>query len=250
MPALELSQVTPQVLCVRRPRYLSASYIVHDESGVVLVDAGMQADGSDMRRGLESLGLRVEDVRAILLTHWHNDHSSGAEALRAASGARVYHHALEAPNFRRAAVGPWRAWAAERVPEHGPFAALKALVGQSPPRALASAELVTGGELVEGRFEVLHAPGHTAGHLAFHYRRGRVLFAGDALAVCRGRLWFLSRFLTEDLARARDSMRRLLELDVQAVCPGHRGPLTERVAEQRASLRAELDAGRRWPWIA
>ncbi len=250
MSGLELTHVTPQVLCVRRPRYLSASYIVHDEAGIVLVDAGMQADGSDMLRGLESLGLRASDVRAILLTHWHNDHSSGAEALRAASGARVYHHALEAPNFLRAAVGPWRAWAAERVPEHGPFAALKAVVGQSPPRALAAAELVHGGETLEQRFEVLHTPGHTAGHLSFHYRPGRVLFAGDALAVCRGRLWFLSRFLTEDRAQARESMLRVLELDVQAVCPGHRGPLTERVAEHRASLRAELEAGRRWPWIA
>ncbi len=248
MSGLELTHVTPQVLCVRRPRYLSASYIVHDEAGIVLVDAGMQADGSDMLRGLRSAGLRASDVRAILLTHWHNGHSSGAEARRlercACTTTRWRRRTSSARPSVPGAPGPGR------VPEHGPFAALKAVVGQSPPRALAAAELVHGGETLEQRFEVLHTPGHTAGHLSFHYRPGRVLFAGDALAVCRGRLWFLSRFLTEDRAQARESMLRVLELDVQAVCPGHRGPLTERVAEHRASLRAELEAGRRWPWIA
>lgn len=90
MSSLQLIQVDDGVLCVRRPRYLSASYIVHDEEGVVLVDAGMEADGSDMIAGLRSLGLGVDRVRSILLTHWHNDHSSGAEALRSASGATLY----------------------------------------------------------------------------------------------------------------------------------------------------------------
>ena len=103
MARLELIPVSGAVLCVRRPRYLSASYIVHDRDGIVLVDAGMEANGADMIEGLGSIGARVDDISAILLTHWHNDHSSGAEALRRASGARVYYHALEAPNFRRTA---------------------------------------------------------------------------------------------------------------------------------------------------
>jgi glyoxylase-like metal-dependent hydrolase (beta-lactamase superfamily II) len=250
VPRLELLSVTPQVLCVCRARYLSASYIVHDEQGVVLVDAGMEADGSDMLRGLEALGARSADIRAILLTHWHNDHSSGAEALREASGARVYHHALEAPNFERSAVGPLRRRFADLLPEHGPLSALKALVGQSPPRAIRGATRLSGGETIEGRFQVLHTPGHSAGHVSFLYLPGRVLFAGDALAVCGERLWFLSRFLTEDRPRARASMRAVASIDAAAICPGHRGPLNERVAERRRELLAVLDSGRPWPWIS
>lgn len=250
MPRLELLSVTPQVLCVRRTRYLSASYIVHDEKGVVLVDAGMEADGSDMLRGLEQIGADARDIRAILLSHWHNDHSSGAEALRELSGARVYYHRLEAPNFERSAVSPLRRRVADLLPEHGPLSAFKALVGQSPPRAIRGATRLAGGETIEGRFQVLHTPGHSAGHVSYYYAPGRVLFAGDALAVCRGRLWFLSRFLTEDRERARESMRAVAAIEAEAICPGHRGPMNERVAEQRRKLLAELDAGRAWPWIS
>ncbi len=56
MTRLALFDVTPQVLCVARPRLLSNSYIVHDREGVVLVDAGMEPDGADMLAGLRRLG--------------------------------------------------------------------------------------------------------------------------------------------------------------------------------------------------
>jgi glyoxylase-like metal-dependent hydrolase (beta-lactamase superfamily II) len=250
MAGLELIEVTPHVLCVRRPRYLSDSYIVHDAQGVVLIDAGMEADGRDMRAGLERIGAEVSDVRAILLTHWHNDHSSGAEALRAASGATAYHHRLEQPNFRRTAVRGVRAALSDWLPDHGAPAALKAVVGQSPPRALGEAVLVEGGERIEGRFLAVHTPGHTAGHLSFVHEPDGVLFAGDALAFCRGRLWFMSRFLTEDRAAARRSMRGLLDLPWQHLCPGHRGPLAHVSAVQRRALAEHLDAGRPWPLLS
>lgn len=250
MPRLELIPVSAAVLCVRRPRYLSASYIVHDRDGVVLVDAGMEADGSDMIEGLRSIGAGVADIDAILLTHWHNDHSSGAEALRRASGARVHYHALEAPNFRREAVSGGRMRLADRLPESGPASALKAVLGQSPPRAIGAAIELRGGELVEGRFRAIHTPGHSAGHTSFVYEPGRVLFAGDAIALCFGRLWFMSRFLTEDLATARASMAAVASLDVDAVCPGHRGPLVEAVDERRREILDYLAQGRAWPLVS
>lgn len=250
MPRLELIPVSAAVLCVRRPRYLSASYIVHDRDGVVLVDAGMEADGSDMIEGLRAIGADVSQIRAILLTHWHNDHSSGAEALRRASGARVYYHALEEPNFKREAVGGARMRVADRLPDSGPLSALKAVLGQLPPRAIGEATVLGGGELVEGRFRAIHTPGHSCGHMSFVYEPGRVLFAGDAIALCFGRLWFMSRFLTADLGQARRSMETVAAVEAEAVCPGHRGPLVDAVGSHRAEILALLRSGRRWPLLS
>lgn len=250
MPRLEFVEVTPNVLCVRRPWYLSNSYIVHDDRGVTLVDAGMEPDGSDMIAGLSHLGLTVEEVKWILLTHWHNDHSSGAEAIRSLSGATVVYHANEEAHFSRTAVSGVRGRIADALPEHGPAAALKALVGQSPPRAVTMKEHASHGAIIDSRFRVIETPGHTAGHVSYFYVPDRVLFAGDALAVTRGRLWFMSRFLTEDRGRARDSMLTCALTEADAICPGHRGPLNAKVREHQQVLRRYLEEGRSWPLLS
>lgn len=250
MPRLELSRVSEAVLCVRRPRYLSASYIVREPQGCFVVDAGMESDASDMLAGLAALGATARDVRAIFLTHWHNDHCSGAEALRRASGARVYFHELEAAHFQGMAVGPIRRRVSAWLPDHGPLSAVKALVGQSPPECIGEASTFRGGELLEGGFRALHTPGHTPGHASYLHEPSRTLFAGDAIALCFGRLWFMSRFLTEDLVAARASMRAVATLESAAICPGHRGPLTTEVAAHRARILAYLDSGRRWPLVS
>ncbi len=250
MPPLELIDVGPHVLCVRRPRYLSNSYIVHDDRGVVLVDAGMEADGSDMRHGLARIGRRIEDVTAILLTHWHNDHSAGAEELRVQSGARVYYGAEEHAHFTKTAVNGLRMRIADRMPESGVFAALKAVLGQSPPRAIHGGTVISQQQPLEDRFLAIPTPGHSAGHLSFFYEPDRVLFTGDAVAVCGKRLWFMSRFLTENIAQARESMLRCAELDVTAICPGHREPLVANIAAHREKLLHYLRAGNPWPLIS
>jgi hypothetical protein len=60
----------------------------------------------------------------------------------------------------------------------------------------------------------------------------------------------MSRFLTEDRAAARRSMRSLLDLPWQHLCPGHRGPLAQVSAAQRGALAEHLDAGRPWPLLS
>lgn len=250
MPRLEFIQVTPNVLCVRRPRYLSNSYIVHDDRGVVLVDAGMEPDGSDMLRGLEHVHRSRDEIAAILLTHWHNDHSSGAEAIRRETGATVYYHRDEHARFTKSSVRGVRQRIADMLPEHGPAAAIKALVGLSPPRAIESATFVDEGQLLAGRLRVICTPGHSPGHVSYLYEPEGVLFAGDALAVSGDRLWFMSRFLTQDRALALESMRACVAIEAAFICPGHRAPLVRRVAEHRRLLAERLASGKPWPLLS
>ncbi|MFO1051537.1 MAG: MBL fold metallo-hydrolase [Planctomycetota bacterium] len=238
--------VHPRVACVRHRAFLSCSYVARTELGFALIDSGMAVDGAPMCAGIEALGGRVEDLRWILLTHWHNDHTAGAAALAAKSGAAVLHapRALEhfTPGRRRL-----RHRIAERIPEFGPFALLKGIVGQAPPRPLAITGHIDEGDVVAGEIEVLATPGHSIEHLSFWWPSQRVLFAGDALAVCGGRISYMSRALTQDVAAAHASMRRLLELDAALICPGHRRPLTRDVDGHRTAALRDLAARRRWP---
>jgi glyoxylase-like metal-dependent hydrolase (beta-lactamase superfamily II) len=88
----------------------------------------------------------------------------------------------------------------------------------------------SGGERV-GPFEVIATPGHAPDHVSLLY--GRVLFSGDTV------LGAGSVFVgggDGSMAAYLDSLRRLLALDLEAICPGH-GPV---VWEPRAKLEEYL----------
>lgn len=152
--------------------------------------------------------------------------------------------------MKQTAAGGWASRFVRMLPEHGPLSALKAYLGQSPPRAISECNSIDDGELVDGRFKALFTPGHTSGHLAYLYLPRRILFAGDALAVSGGRIWFMSRFLTEDRSAAYASMSRIAAEEFEILCPGHRGPLVSGVAEERSRICEYLSSGRPWPWIS
>ena len=243
--------VTASVFCVMRRSYFTCSYlVVMPDGGLVAVDAGMKSSGSEMLHAIAELGRRPGDVRAILLTHWHNDHAAGAGELARLSGADVYYSAREAGHLtRQKATAGLRGRLSAVVPETGPLVLLKGLLGNAPQQAVEATRLVAGGDVAAGEFEVIETPGHTAGHLSYYYRPGRVLFAGDALAVIGGRLRFMARPVTEDLAAARESMLRCLDRPIEAVCPGHREPLARGAAEECRRMREYVAGGGRWPLL-
>jgi glyoxylase-like metal-dependent hydrolase (beta-lactamase superfamily II) len=128
----------------------------------------------------------------------------------------------------------------EAVAAHGPFEGIVLThshydhaEGAPALAARTGAEVVSsprGGERV-GPFEVIATPGHAPDHVALLL--GPVLFAGDTVlgegsVFVGGEEGSMSAYL--------DSLRRLLELDLEAICPGH-GPV---VWEPRAKLEEYL----------
>jgi glyoxylase-like metal-dependent hydrolase (beta-lactamase superfamily II) len=246
-------EVVPGVWCVLRRSYFTCSYLCATADGrLVAVDAGMKSSGSEMLAGLAELGRSPRDVRAVLLTHWHNDHAAGAaELARLAGGADVYYSSAEAGHLTRAvAAGGLRGRLSAAIPETGPLVLFKGLLGNAPQQAVEATRTAADGDrIVDGEFDVLATPGHTAGHLSYYHRPTRTLFAGDAVAVIGGRLRFMARPVTEDLAAARASMLKCLDRPIVAVCPGHREPLAAGVEPERQRMRAHLLAGGRWPLL-
>lgn len=245
-----LFQVTDGVFCVMRRSYFTCSYLVQTPGYLIAIDAGFKSNGKDMLHAISELGKTIQDLKAILLTHWHNDHAAGAGELARMSGAEVYYSAREAAHFdRRIAHSGIRGRLSAAVPECGPLVLLKGLLGNAPQQAVEATRLVSDGDLIERDFEVLETPGHTVGHLSYFYRPRSVLFAGDALAVIGNRLRLMARPVTENLPEARTSIQKCLNLPIEVICPGHREPLSEGAADQCASMQRYLNGGGHWPLL-
>jgi glyoxylase-like metal-dependent hydrolase (beta-lactamase superfamily II) len=202
------------------------AYAVVTDDGLVLVDTGLPRRQATIERALAEVQRSVGDIRTILLTHWHPDHTGNVRSLHAASGARVVAHALDA----RVISG--------REPE--PRTLLMRLASPFLP----DAEKVPVDEVLssDGGFSVphvtaVHTPGHTRGHVSFLVERGDgVLLAGDAVTNLRGRLRGSARPLTADPSAVAESIAKLASLRFEIAVFGHGDPLTERAVERFRAL--------------
>ncbi len=75
----------------RGREHLIASYLVEGREGLALVETGPASTIEAARRGVEALGFSTDDIRHVLVTHIHADHSGGAWWW-AEQGAQVYVH--------------------------------------------------------------------------------------------------------------------------------------------------------------
>lgn len=147
------------------------TYLV-GEGAVAVIDPGPR-DPAHLSAILKALA-PDERIVAILVTHAHGDHSAGAPALAAATGAPTY------------AFGPFGAAL------RSDFAALSGLGGgEGADRAFAPERLLADGETLEGperaggapawALTAIHTPGHVGEHLSFADAASSdgVVFTGD-----------------------------------------------------------------------
>jgi len=156
---------------------------------------------------LAEAGVRVEDLRRIVVTHQDIDHVGSLHDLVAASGARVLAHAVEAPfvdgtELPRFAVPQ----ALERHPELRPI--VEGFRWTPVDEALRDGARLD----LAGGVRVVPTPGHTVGHVCLYLERSRTLIAGDALSASDGRLAGPNQDATPDLPAAARSVARLSEL--------------------------------------
>ena len=245
----ELIQVSKSIWCVRRRSYFVCSYIVKSGNGVVLIDAGMSSDGLEMLKAVEAIGFGAQNIKGILLTHWHNDHAAGASAISKIANAPVYYHQADASNFNGLAARPGIfSKMGDLIPEVGFLVLFKGLIRNTLPNPVLAQRFIHDGDILLEDFEVMETPGHTPGHVCFYYRPEKTLFAGDALAVVGKQLRFMARVVTPDKIGARESMRRCMNKDIEIVCPGHRSQLSKGISEEKKIFQEKLDINF-WPLL-
>jgi glyoxylase-like metal-dependent hydrolase (beta-lactamase superfamily II) len=187
------------------------AHVVEADDGLVLVDTGTPGKIGKIDGALRSIGRSVEDIRTILLTHWHYDHIGTLGEIVRRSGASVLAHSLDAGVIAGSAP-PQLTWIMK----------LTAPMLGKPALAAVDRRLDGDGPTGVPGLTALHTPGHTAGHLSYLFEHhGGVLFAGDVATNLAGRVRRPPKPVTPDMRTNEASMRRLAEMEFDTVVFGH-----------------------------
>ncbi|MGP3953272.1 MBL fold metallo-hydrolase [Streptomyces sp. 7N604] len=219
---------------------IGQAYLWRDGGELTLVDAGSAGEGAAVAEAIRDLGHRPEDIRRIVLTHWHPDHAGAAGEVAALSGAEVLAHRADAPVVRGEVPGPppvlldWE----RPLYEH-------ALTVPLAPPTRVDRELEDGDVLgFGGGARVVGAPGHTDGSIALHLPEHGVLFTGDTVAHVEQ---LMLGVFNVDRKQALDSYARLAALGADTACFGHGDPLTGGAARALRIGRARGRSLRPYP---
>jgi glyoxylase-like metal-dependent hydrolase (beta-lactamase superfamily II) len=204
------------------------AFLIENGNELTLVDTLFESDGHLVLDEIRRLGRKPTDLKQIAITHGHRSHLGGLATLKRASGATVLAHEWEADII----AGERRAQPVSVLPRQSlrllPFQIGHAL---NRPKHVPCPvdELVGDGDAV-GPLQVLHAAGHSPGHLAFYWPERSFLIAGDAVAtwpeLCAG--W--TAFNLNPTQHHR-SLQRMASLEARIVGVGHGDPITDNAAE-------------------
>ncbi|MFD3512888.1 MBL fold metallo-hydrolase [Streptomyces sp. NPDC058657] len=235
---MDLVEVLPQLHMLRFP--VGQAYLWRDETPegteLTLIDAGHRDAAPGIEDAIRSLGADPGDLRRIVLTHCHGDHTGAAGELAERHGAEVLAHRLDAPVVRGLAPTPEPVLLGWEVPlyEHA-LASLPEAPATRVDRELEEGEVLGFG----GGARIVHAPGHTDGSLAVHLPDHGVLFTGDSIAAV-GEV--MLGVFNVDRQQALATMRRLASLAPSVACFGHGDPLTEDTATLLLTAAEEASA--------
>ena len=192
------------------------TYLI-DGSERILIDPGHVMHFDHVRKGLAELGLGVEDIDAVIVTHAHPDHIEAVRLFKGGS-ARVAMHEM--------------AW--QLIASFGPMIDPNMDINILKPDVFLGEGRMEMGDVA---FEVIHTPGHSPGSVSLYWPEKKALFVGDLI--------FEEGIGRTDIpggdgAQLKESIRRMADLDVELLLPGHGGVIRGKTAVQE-NFRQVMD---------
>lgn len=181
-------------------------WIVVDEDGVTLVDAGIPQMANEILKFIKSLD--AGQLKRILLTHGHSDHIGSIKRILQTYHVPVYAHQIEIPYMEGDLPYPRRKKAVQFVK--------KGLL--QPLEQSRQGNFNTIGGLTP-----YFTPGHSPGHVAYYHEKDQVLLAGDLFTSKSGKLKRPMPIFTADMQEAIRSSRILQDVNPKRleICHGN-----------------------------
>ncbi len=173
--------------------------------GEVLVDTGTGLFFVQMKEEIENMGYAIKDIKNIINTHSHFDHTGGNKKFRDWLKAKIFIHHDDKNDLETG----------DNTMAH--------MFGQTARTVTVNEELENGDKIKTENFsfEVISTPGHTPGSICLYDKNSKILISGDTLfenGVGRADLPGGSK---QDLKK---SLTKLSKLNVTYLLPGHGMP--------------------------
>ncbi|MFF2530770.1 MBL fold metallo-hydrolase [Brevibacillus sp. NPDC058079] len=240
------TQVAPDIFCLEIPTPFDVGavnvYLLKGER-LTLVDVGPLTDDAwvALTEGLESIGVSVQDIEQVILTHHHVDHCGQLEKVREQSGAKTFAHPQATPYVQQDE---------QFMTFHDQFFEELYIQSGVPEKMMViiskfhklmkkfSAPSQIDFHLKHEQkvpyledWQVLYTPGHSQSHLSLYRAKDQVMIGGDHIIKRISSNAFIepprnrssSRPLT--LIQYRTALQMCADIEIEQVLSGHGQPV-------------------------
>jgi glyoxylase-like metal-dependent hydrolase (beta-lactamase superfamily II) len=211
---------------------LNSCYLIRGKD-VVMIDGGMPKKLKVFKRVLTRLDINPSDIKLIVLTHSHFDHSGSAREIREFTGAKIAIHESERTYLEDGGmIIPKGVNIYGKITKPWLFAIFKKIsFPKFKPDILITDEpysLKTYG--IDGN--IIHTPGHTFGSISV------IIDSGEAFVGCMAHNGFPFRIrpglpiYAQDIEEIKKCWKVLIDGGVKMIYPGHGKPFTVEIMKR------------------
>lgn len=164
-------------------------YVI-SEDPITIIDTGIKTEESfeSLNKELRKIGLGIESIKRILITHGHSDHYGQAKRISHISNSQIFIHPKEYGRIR-SFIHQFGYLKSVLLRNGLPAELVEKIIhhfesGQKWSDSLEEAFFLNEGDSINFRsmkLKTLHCPGHSPGMLCFYIKEKRILFTGDQL---------------------------------------------------------------------
>jgi len=223
-----------------RPDNEKASYhpvILKSNKDMVLVDCGMPGSLPGIKESAMAQNVNIDNLTKVVITHQDIDHTGSLmELKRAFPSILILAETKEIPYINGEK---------ERIKAKKSREMYDSLPESQQEMVQAMQRLYSTYEPVEmdgvicdhdifpwcGDVEIISTPGHTPGHISLYLHEFKTLISGDALFLQDGDLVISLPMFTYDMEQAKQSVKKLLDYDIDKIICYHGGVYVGNVKE-------------------
>jgi cyclase len=214
---MEIIRIGSLVTAFIRPNEGANAGLIHTPNGMILIDT--TSSPTDIQALFEPAGIRAEEVRIVVNTHSHNDHTWGNQLFT----CPILAHRLCQEQMRTNLNNDWsmeglQSYISDLEKTDSKRAedfrrTVKDLHIKLPDQVFKGQ---FEGELGGLKYEIIHLGGHTPDLSVAWLPEKKVLFASDL--IFQGRYPYI---FDADIPAWIAALSRLLEFDAEVIIPGH-----------------------------